>query len=104
MKTWTFLTNHAMVLISLAKQPSITAVAISAEIGITERAVRKIISELEKHGYIGKSKEGRRIRYTINPEVPLRHKTQRDKAVGDLLKILGWKGKRQRVKHVPGVF
>jgi DNA-binding transcriptional regulator PaaX len=93
-----------MVLTSLAKQPLITAVAISAEIGITERAVRKIISELEKHGYIGKSKGGRRIRYTIDPEVPLRHKTQRDKAVGGLLKILGWKGKRQRVKHVTGIF
>jgi len=93
MAGWTFLTNHALVLSFLAKRSLITARDLAMEIGITERAVRKIIADLGNHGYINKVKEGRRVRYTINPEIPLRHKTQRDKAVGALLKILGWQGK-----------
>jgi DNA-binding transcriptional ArsR family regulator len=91
MAEWTFLTNHALVLSFLAKQPLITARELSMEIGITERAVRKIIADLDIQGYIKKTKEGRRVRYIINPKIPLRHKTQRDKAVGDLLKVLGWR-------------
>ena len=98
MAGWTFLTNHAIVLIFLAKQPSITARALSLEIDITERAVRKIIADLDEQGYIRKNKEGRRVRYNINPEMPLRHKTQRDKAVGHLLRVLGWRRKRKRIK------
>jgi predicted transcriptional regulator len=98
MAEWTFLTNHAIVLIFLAKQPSITARALSLEIDITERAVRKIIANLDEQGYIRKNKEGRRVRYNINPEMPLRHKTQRNKAVGHLLRVLGWRWKRKRIK------
>lgn len=91
MAEWTFLTNHALVLSFLANQPLITARELSMEIGITERAVRKIIADLDIQGYIKKTKEGRRVRYIINPKIPLRHKTQRNKAVGDLLKVLGWR-------------
>lgn len=94
MAEWTFLTNHALVLSFLAKQPLITGREMSMEIGITERAVRKIIADLDIQGYIKKNKEGRRVRHIINPEIPLRHKTQRDKAVGDLLKVLGWRSEK----------
>ena len=93
MAIWTFVTNHAFVLSFLAKQPAITARELSLEIGITERAVRKIIADLKAEGYIAKKKEGRRVRYKINPGVPMRHHTQQGKAVGKLLHILVGDGK-----------
>ena len=95
MKEWTFLTNHARVLTFLAFHPQVTARELSMSIGITERAVRNIIADLESKKYIEKSKEGRRVRYKINPKVPFRHQSQRDKAIGVLLKALGWKPKRK---------
>ena len=94
MAEWTFLTNHALVLLYLAKHYRITALELATSIGITERAVRKIISDLEGEGYIAKTKEGRRVRYSINPKLPFRHHTQRDKAIEKLLGALGWKGKK----------
>jgi DNA-binding transcriptional ArsR family regulator len=98
MAEWTFLTNHAVVLSFLAKHPRITARDLSAAIGITERATRKIIADLHASGYIGKKREGRRVRYRINADLSLRHETQRDIAVGELLRVLGWKkGKARRL-------
>ena len=96
MGNWTFITNHAAVLTYLAKHPSITARQLALEIGITERAVRTIIADLESEGYIGKTKEGRRVRYSVNASLPLRHSTQLDKQVGQLLMLLGWDGKPGR--------
>ena len=90
-KRWTFITNHAAVLSLLANYPRITAREISQEVGITERSVRMIISDLDKGGYISKTREGRGIRYTVNVERPMRHKTQRDAAVNRLLSILNAK-------------
>ena len=100
MSEWTFLTNHALVLSFLTKQPHITARELSTSIGITERAVRKIIADLDEARYIDKKKEGRRIRYSIHSELPLRHNTQHDIAVGDFLEALGWK-RRRRLRHIP---
>ena len=91
MNVWTFVSNHAVVLSYIGRHPLITARELALEIGITERAVRRIIAELEGEGYIAKVKKGRRVRYTIDPHLPLRHKTQRDKMVGDLLRVLGWR-------------
>lgn len=88
MGTWTFLTNHTVALFSLAKHPLITGRELSRSIGITERSVRNIISDLESKGYIKKSKEGRQIRYKTNPHLPFRHQTQKDKAVRILLEAL----------------
>jgi len=96
MAKWTFVTNHAVVLTYLAKHPSITARQLALEIGITERAVRTIIADLEAEGYIVKAKEGRRVRYGVKAGLPLRHSTQPDKQVGKLLKVLGWAGKPAR--------
>ena len=94
MAEWTFLTNHALVLSYLASTLKITARELSTTIGITERAIRKVIADLESAGYINKKKEGRYIRYSINPGMSLRHHTHHEIAVGDFLKALGWKGKR----------
>ncbi|MEW6033302.1 MAG: winged helix-turn-helix domain-containing protein [Chloroflexota bacterium] len=96
MPEWTFLTNHALVLGFLARHPRITAREVSLAIGITERATRKIIADLDDAGYIKKKREGRRIRYRINPDLPLRHTIHQDTAIGDFLRILGWKGRRRQ--------
>ena len=98
MPGWAFLTNHALVLSVLAKYSRITGRELSAAVGITERAARKIIADLEAEGYITKKKEGRRIRYRINPDLPMRHETYQDTAIGDFLKALGWKKKQVRTK------
>ena len=88
MLPWTFVTNHAVVLSFLARHPMITGRQLALEIGISERAIRRIIAELYEGGYIAKGKEGRRVRYQVKRHAHLRHKTQRDAAVGDLLKVL----------------
>ena len=95
---WTFITNHALVLLYLAKHPQITAREVSISIGITERAVRKIIANLETESYISKEREGRRVRYSINAKLPFRHQTQQDKSIGKLLEVLGWKEKKKNTK------
>ena len=90
-KPWTFITNHAAVLSLLANHPRITAREISQEAGITERRVRTIIDDLDKGGYISKIREGRGVRYKVDFERPMRHKTLRDVAVNHLLSILSLK-------------
>ena len=98
MPEWTFLTNHALVLSFLAKHQRITARELSAAIGITERATRKIIADLEATRYIRKKREGRRVRYRINPNLTLRHQTYCDTAIGDLLEALGWARRRRQMR------
>lgn len=98
MGEWKFVTNHALVLAYLAKHTRTTARDLSISIGITERAVRKIIADLETEGYFEKEKEGRRVRYSVNPKLPFRHHTQKDKAVEKLLGVLGWKEKKKNTK------
>ncbi len=97
MPGWKFLTNHALVLCIVAQHPRITAREIATTIGITEKATRNIINDLEADGYAAKKREGRRTRYKIDPDMPMRDETQQDKAIGDLLGILGWK-RHQRLK------
>ncbi|MEW6374810.1 MAG: HTH domain-containing protein [Thermodesulfobacteriota bacterium] len=96
MSKWTFLTNHALVFIFLANHPKITARELSMSIGITERAIRKMIADLEMDRYIEKVKEGRGVRYNINPKLSFRHHTQQDKAIKTLLVALGWKQKKKK--------
>ena len=91
MPEWKFLTNYALALSFIATHPRITARDLSAAIGITERAVRKIIADLNAEGYIIKRREGRRVKYRVNPDLPLRHEAHRDKDVGELLRVMGWK-------------
>jgi len=99
---WTFLTNHALVLSYLAKHPSITAREISMDIGITERAIRKIIADLDEAGYINKRKVGRGTRYRINPDLSLRTDSHNDIDIGDFLEALGWKRRRRRSQPAKG--
>ena len=96
MPGWKFLTNHALVLCLIAQQPRITAREISSTIGITEKATRNIIADLEADGYVTKKREGRRNRYRVDANLPLRHEMQQDKDIGDLLEILGWRRRRKQ--------
>lgn len=98
MPEWTFITKHAVALSLIAKHPRITALELGAAISLTERGVRKIIADLYAPGYIKKKREGRGIKYSINPDLPLRQDTHREVAVGDFLEPLGWKRPRKRLK------
>ncbi len=82
---WTFLTNHARVLITLARDPEARLRDVADLIGITERAVQLIVADLEASGYLTRTRVGRRNRYTIDPTVALRHPAEADHPVGDLL-------------------
>jgi DNA-binding MarR family transcriptional regulator len=86
---WTFLTNHAHVLLQLALEPDIRLRDIAARVGITERAAHAIISDLVEAGYVARTRIGRRNRYTVFPTLPLRHPLEADHAVGELLALLG---------------
>ncbi|MFF9868155.1 helix-turn-helix transcriptional regulator [Streptomyces sp. NPDC013953] len=82
---WTFLTNHARVLLWIARDPQVRLRDVAAGIGITERAVQIIVADLEAAGYLTRTRVGRRNRYTIDPTVALRHPAEADHPVGDLL-------------------
>jgi len=71
---------------------------ISLAIGITEKATHRIITDLESDGYVTKIREGRRLRYRINPDLRLRGEILQDKAVGDLLEVLGWRRRSKQTQ------
>ena len=94
MSEWTFFTNHGLVLAAIAKQPRSTARQIGDAVGITERAAHKIINDLEKEGYITKSKVGRQNHYQIHSDMPIKDEAS-DVAIGEFLTMLGWKRRRR---------
>jgi DNA-binding IclR family transcriptional regulator len=85
---WTFLTNHAHVLFCIARDPEVRLRDVAARVGITERAVQRIVTDLEAAGYLTVSKEGRRNRYRIHPELPLRHSIERHCTVQALIELV----------------
>ena len=85
---WDFLTNHAHVLTCVADDPGIRLRDIADAVGITERAAHRILSELVDEGYVLREREGRRNRYQVVPERPLRHPLVQEREVGDLLRVL----------------
>lgn len=88
MPDWTFLTNHAHVLICVTRDPGMLVREIADQVGITERAAQRILAELIAAGYIERERDGRRNRYRVHPELPLRHPLERHHRVGDLLSAL----------------
>ncbi len=85
---WTFLTNHAQVLVCIARDPGIRLREIGECVGITERAAHRIVTELAVAGYITRERNGRRNRYTINVDRPLPDPIALQQNVGELLGIL----------------
>jgi DNA-binding MarR family transcriptional regulator len=84
---WTFLTNHSHVLICLHQEPEMRLRDVAQRVGITERAVQKIVADLEAAGALTRQREGRRNRYVIHPKIPLRHPVEARRRVSDLLKL-----------------
>ncbi len=88
MSGWTFLTNHAQVLLCIARNPRVTAREIALSVGITERAVQRIVADLEAADYITRSRDGRHNSYTIHENQPMRHPAQQNYPISDLLALL----------------
>ena len=87
-RSWTFLSNHAHVLVCLARDPDTRLRDVADEVGITERAVIKIVGELEECGVITRCREGRRNHYEIDPSIRLRHPVEENRTVGSLLEMV----------------
>ncbi|MEM6757223.1 MAG: winged helix-turn-helix domain-containing protein [Planctomycetota bacterium] len=85
---FTFLTNHSHVLICLHGDPGLRLRDVAERVGITERAVQKIVSELEAAGVLTRHREGRRNRYEVHPGSALRHPVESHRTVGDLLAMV----------------
>jgi len=83
--SWTFLTNHGHVLVSIAQNPHCRARDLAERVGITERTVRRIIAELNEAGYLTFDRQGRRNRYAVHAELQMRHQVEGDCLVSDLL-------------------
>lgn len=86
---WTFLTNHAHVLLCLAQGETLTARELGLRIGITERAIQVILADLTEGGYLKKTKQGRRNLYAVNPKGRLRHPLEAHHTIGELITALG---------------
>ncbi len=85
---WTFLSNHAHVLVCVAQEPEIRIRDIAVLVGITERAASSIVADLESEGYLTRSKVGRNNRYQLHPGKPLRHPIEHHRSIGDLLTVM----------------
>lgn len=84
---WTYLTNHSHVLICLAREPELRLRDVAEKVGITERAVQRIVSELEESGALTRIRDGRRNRYEVHPEIPLRHPIESHRTIGELIAL-----------------
>jgi hypothetical protein len=84
---WTFLTNHAHVLICVADDPEARVRDIAGRVGVTERAVQRILGDLEVAGYLQRSRDGRRNRYEVDGGLPLRHPLEEHRSVDQLLAL-----------------
>ena len=96
--SWSFLTNHAQVLLCIAHDPGIRLREIGERVGITERAAHRIVGELVDAGYISRERRGRRNHYTVQLKRRLPDALARDQRVGDLLDVLI----RRRSEPSPG--
>lgn len=87
-RQWTFLSNHGHVLICLARDPDARLRDVAMAVGITERAVQKIVSDLEEGGVVQRVREGRRNRYRLFLDRPMRHPVEAHRNVGELLAMI----------------
>ena len=99
---WRFVTNHAHVLECIAADPTARLRDIAASVDITERTAAQIVTDLERAGYLTKTRNGRRNHYEVHDELPLRHPRHRHHTVGDLIRFLeGPAAKRPRSSKRP---
>ena len=95
MESWSFLTNHARVLLRIAQDPGTRLRDLAATVGITERSAYSIVTDLTAAGYVVKQKDGRRNRYQIQAHLPLSEPASREPAIGDVLAVLMGDGAKQ---------
>ena len=88
MTEWSFLTNHARALVCIARDPGVRLREIADVLGLTERRAFGIVNDLSEAGYVVKEKDGRRNRYRIQPDLPLRVRVGREPTIGELLGVL----------------
>lgn len=86
--SWTFLSNYGYVLLCIAREPGLRLRELAERVGITERAVQRIITDLEQGGYVSRVREGRRNRYEIHADRPFRHPMVAHREVSTLLDLL----------------
>ncbi len=85
---WTFLTNHAQVLLAISRQPTARMRDIADAVGITERAAQRIVGDLVDEGYVERRRVGRRNEYEVKQNARMRHPLARDHEVGEILTAL----------------
>jgi DNA-binding MarR family transcriptional regulator len=85
---WTFLTNHAHVLLCLAADPDLRLRDVAARVGVTERAAHRILHDLVEAGYVTPIRSGRRNRYRLALDGPMRHPLEATRSVRDLVEAL----------------
>jgi len=88
MAGWTFLTNHAHVLLCVARDAGIRHRDLAERVGITERAAQRIVADLVEAGYLDRTRVGRRNAYQLHTELPLRHPLERGHHIGEILATL----------------
>ncbi len=98
-----FLTNHARVLLCIARDPGVRLREVAASLGITERSTHSIVADLTAAGYVVKQKHGRRNRYQIQTHLPLPEPASLEPAIGDVLAMLVGDSVRQQPTGGPPV-
>jgi len=88
MGSWSFLTNHARVLLCIAHDPGVRVRDLAAMVGVTERSAHAIVTDLVDAGYVVKAKAGRRNRYRIQEHLPLRDPITQERTIGEMLALL----------------
>ncbi|MEP7215366.1 MAG: helix-turn-helix domain-containing protein [Anaerolineaceae bacterium] len=88
MEQWTFLTNHAHVLLCISHDQNTRLRDVAERVGITERAAQRIVADLVDGGYLSRMRVGRRNAYQVHPELPLRHPIEQKNDIGSLLEVL----------------
>ena len=96
--TWTFLSNHGRLFAYIARKRGGTMEVMARETGLCTRAVEEIIRDMEKDGYLARERVGRCNRYTLRPEMPMRHRLERRHTVGELLSALGCEKVNRRLE------
>lgn len=86
--SWTFLTNHAHVVILLSEETDLPLREVASRVGITERAVQRIVADLEAADILSHIKVGRKNSYSVNAQAMLRHPVEAHCSIGNLLKMV----------------
>ncbi len=97
-ESWNFLTNHARVLLCIARDPGVRLRDVAARLGVTERSAHAIVTDLATAGYVVKQKHGRRNRYQIQVHLPLPELASQEPAIGDVLAMLVGGGAAQNLR------